>query len=258
MALKIDGTGYYDQSINQARKVNTIYQKENAPSFSMEDYQDGGVIYEPGGNKDNRKERIASEAAMRAQKQATTQDAVKDSGVRLDLSKEAVATQKESQASVNGDVSTLWNQIKNVAISIRKLFMSIWSGEPIDGTKAKEAIDNKIDGTNATDFGVQSTDETGTKAAESVVVDESIIGQVGADRPLTYEEKVALFLKENATMMLTNDPEEMKRFMVNYDGRRLAKNSNTVTYYNKQGKIVEPPGSDKQRILQMERSSTKV
>lgn len=52
--------------------------------------------------------------------------------------------------------------------------------------------------------------------------------------------------KEDATEHIT---EEAKDFLKDYGGRKLAKNTSIVTYYDKHGNLVEPSATDKKRIL---------
>ena len=49
---------------------------------------------------------------------------------------------------------------------------------------------------------------------------------------------------------LGNDPETIAAFMVDYGGRRLAKNSDLLTQYDSRGRITTPGPSDRRRILQ--------
>lgn len=50
----------------------------------------------------------------------------------------------------------------------------------------------------------------------------------------------------------TNSPEDIASFMSNYGGRRLAKNSDLLTQYDRTGHIVDVDPSDRRRILQGE------
>lgn len=61
-----------------------------------------------------------------------------------------------------------------------------------------------------------------------------------------------------AIQELKNDPESIAKFMVDYGGRHLAKNSTLLTQYDRNGNITAPSPSDSRRILQGDRGVTQL
>ena len=65
-------------------------------------------------------------------------------------------------------------------------------------------------------------------------------------------EEITINTRIASTENLNNSPENIASFMMDYGGKKLAKNSDLLTQYDRSGKIISPSPSDRRRILQGE------
>ena len=174
------------------------------------DYGKEGAIYEP-----------SSEALKKqqAEKETTTkaQDAAKAEmdGVRLTLSganAERLEMAKNEANSTGGGILDMVTNIVNKVIDVIKgVLNSIWNEEP----KADSSVTDEI---KASDEQQNST----------------ISEEIKAEKPKTrFEEAKA----------------EAEAFLASTEGKKAARNSDLLTYYDKHGTVVSVSPSDRQRIL---------
>ena len=107
---------------------------------------------------------------------------------------------------------TIGDIFRETLSQIREFFVALWTGGE---TTAESAIPQEID---------------------------EIEEAKPADMPVSDTEQ--------GTLNPQNDAETIASFMVDYGGRRLAKNSDLLTQYDRTGHITTPNASDRRRILQ--------
>lgn len=213
-----NGPGYSYPQVNE-KKVNTG-ATGTGEKFQL-DYGKEGAIYEP-----------SSEAVKRQQDEkraiAHSSDTSKteDEGVRLTLSsaalnhKEKSETEKNAQGGILDVVTSLVNKVID---AMKGFFSSIWNDTP--ATNGEE--------TSETDTIAES------KAEKIDVGDSTAVPQ----KPKTkFEEAKA----------------EAEAFLASPEGKKVARNSDLLTYYDKHGTVISVSPSDRQRILYGDKNQIEV
>lgn len=183
------------------------------------DYGKEGAIYEP-----------SSEVLKKqqAEKETTTkaQDAAKAEmdGVRLTLSganaERLEMAKNEANATGGGILDAVTNIVNKVIDVIKGVLNSIWNEEP----KADSSVTDEI---KASDEQQNST----------------IAEEIKAEKPKTrFEEAKA----------------EAEAFLASTEGKKAARNSDLLTYYDKHGTVVSVSPSDRQRILYGDKNQIEV
>lgn len=221
MALidRIGRTDPIDTSALNNRKV-TEKDSSDAASFHLPNEEYEGVYYEPEEKEAPPKtwaqinDEIAAEE--RAAAKQNLHSRFDGPGVEVELSTDSVR-RAYSQTQTN---QSAFEGIRKVWENIKKFFSDLWNGDS-ESPKAFAEMTETTASIEIPDF-LKSTKE----------------GEVPAttERP-NFAEKQA-------------SAENIAAFMVDYGGRKLAKNSDLLTQYDRTGKIVTPNASDKRRILQ--------
>lgn len=224
---RINGTTPYDnKTIN--RKVQDTDGSKDDSGFRLLSEEAEGVIYEPGRAPADETKTIAQvreEIAReeRAAAQANLHSRFDGPGVEVELSTDGVQLQEKPAQQSIGSI------FRDALRAVADFFLSIWNGgsESARSEAAATADDSDAGETYAGAV---------TEAADS---EQAFTSQTDTDeaRPISTR---------------TNSPEDIASFMSNYGGRRLAKNSDLLTQYDRTGHIVDVDPSDRRRILQGE------
>lgn len=213
--------GYGYPSVNE-KKVNTN-AAGTGEKFQL-DYGKEGAIYEP-----------SSEALKRQQAEkgtASKMDTVakaEENGVRLTLSStttERMKTAENESATASGGILDAVTVAVNKVIDVIKgFFSSIWNEEPrVEGTQTPTETASQ-----------ESTVEAVEQTAENEVVK--------TEKPKTQFEKAKA---------------EAEAFLASAEGKKVARNSDLLTYYDKHGLVISVSPSDRQRILYGDRNQIEV
>jgi len=232
MALidRVGRTDALDTAAANSRKVDSKNSADQA-AFHMPDEDYEGVIYEP----EEKEEKQKTWAQVKDEIAAEEREAARQNlhsrfdgpGVEVELSTEAVKKVEEDALPKQGFVEFL----KGIVESIKLFFDKLWNGE--DGAQTAKSAED------ANDKYEDRYEDKYADRYEDRYYDESGDKYAAVDTSRTEE-----------TSSLSNDAESIANFMVDYGGRRLAKNSDLLTQYDRTGKIVTPNASDKRRILQ--------
>lgn len=219
-------------------------QSDQGSGFSLTgDDPDGGVIYEP----EEQRRREETQTGTRGEKQsASTFDRT---GVRLELSGAGMEKASGTQKSEGGLFQTLgaiWEAIRNFFAGLSGAALDYWNGED-QGEKDTDPSE-----TDLMDADLLDTDASETDVSETD--EETALDEV----PGTASQPVDESGEEGRILQMTNDPEEIQAFLTNYHGRRLAKNSDLLTYYDRTGKRVSVDPSHRRLILQGNRGEKKL
>lgn len=221
MVNRVDGNYYNDYS--QMKSVNTV--SDNGEKFSL-DYRQENLQSE-----ETEKEDQHSKSA-KARKEAAERN-----GVKLELSKDAApAAAKWDKPQEVKEQPT--SETKSFFVSIQEVFTDIMQ--------------------YVKDFFYKIWND----AAETEMVDEQ--------DNVTGEESFEATLQENLRRTQSTEEELLKKALHTGDlpqvidiltengTKTIAKNSTLLTYYDKNGRVVEPSASDRERILHGDRGSRKL
>lgn len=221
MVNRVDGNYYNDYS--QMKSVNTV--SDNGEKFSL-DYRQENLQSE-----ETEKEDQHSKSA-KARKEAAERN-----GVKLELSKDAApAAAKWDKPQAVKEQPT--SETKSFFASIQEVFTDIMQ--------------------YVKDFFYKIWND----AAETEMVDEQ--------DNVTGEESFEATLQENLRRTQSTEEELLKKALHTGDlpqvidiltengTKTIAKNSTLLTYYDKNGRVVEPSASDRERILHGDRGSRKL
>ena len=183
------------------------------------DYGKEGAIYEP-----------SSEALKRQQAEKTSLKKAEESakaeedGVRLTLSSaatEQVKNEADTGTLTGGILDAVTSIVNKVFDVIKGFISSIWNDEP----KVNDSVD-------VSDIG-----------AEAYEKGSAIPEEIKAEKPKTQFEKAKA---------------EAEAFLASSEGKKVARNSDLLTYYDKHGTVINVSPSDRQRILYGDKNQIEV
>ena len=210
--------GNYYNDYSQMKTVNTI--QDNGEKFSL-DYKQESLHSEE------------TEKEKKESKEATNQAAERN-GVKLELSQNSAYTstksehtndelktqEKTEQKSILG---TIQEMITDIVQSVKDFFYRIWNDtDVVQAPEEQEAIAKQLDLEVA-------------RRSDEEWVD-----------------------KEIQQYLHTGDLPQVINLLTDNGRKTIAKNSTLLTYYDRNGRVVEPSASDKERILHGDRSSRKL
>lgn len=221
MINRVNGNYYNDYS--QMKSVNTV--SDNGEKFSL-DYKQENL------SSETTKKEDADSKAAKAKKEAAERN-----GVKLELSKDAASRENGWHKPQLTDKDTLSVEPKSLITSIQSLFTDmiqyvkdffykIWNDT--DSEKSLEVSEN--------------ADE------------ESFETTLQESLKKTQAEEEALLKKA----LHTGDLPQVIDILTDNGTKTIAKNSTLLTYYDKNGRVVEPNASDRERILHGDRGSRKL
>ncbi len=215
-----NGTGYDYPHINE-KKVNSG-ATGTGEKFQL-DYGKEGAIYEPSNEAVKKQQADKSVSSHRVDPQKA-----EDEGVRLTLSNSGYdkleAAKKESTTQSGGLFKTVTDLVNKFIIAIKGIFSNFWND---DAAQVSEVNETK-----------EETEEE-VKAVEEVTP----VSAVTSDRPQSEFDKVKA---------------EAEAFLRSAEGKKAARNSDLLTYYDKHGVVVNVNASDRQRILYGDKNQIEV
>lgn len=257
MVNRIDGNNYYEYRKNQS--VNLNDRTDTAEQFSL-NYKKESLAFE----EKEKKDKEASDAAKAAEQ----------NGVRLELSNRGRASAMEGKALETADArknaeqvslaDMLRDFVRSAVSAIKGLLYRIWYDSP-----AKEQ-DASVQEMNAQEIDAFESDTKETDVQEIlsdafVSEDNLEIKESSSEKELTAEEltnavrnETARIDKEVQQYLKSGNLAQVVSLLTN-DGKKVAAhNSTLLTYYDRNGRMIEPSASDKERILHGERSTIKL
>ena len=183
------------------------------------DYGKEGAIYEP-----------SSEALKRQQAEKTSLKKAEESakaeedGVRLTLSSaatEQVKNEADTGTLTGGILDAVTSIVNKVFDVIKGFISSIWNDEP----KVNDSVD-------VSDIGAEAYEKS-----------TAIPEEIKVEKPKTQFEKAKA---------------EAEAFLASSEGKKVARNSDLLTYYDKHGTVINVSPSDRQRILYGDKNQIEV
>lgn len=225
MVNRVDGNRYYEYT-----KTQNLNVQDTGEKFSL-DYKQEEL---PGGKSQKDKEVSEQEK----------QKAAEQSGVRVDISgygrtaeaeKKAASLKKRETAIQGQTVLSMIQDIFRTAIAaFRDFFDKIWNEPKPDGAEQD--------------------------VLEAVQQEEPQIQQ-DAEQPETAESfyrKEARLNQEIQPYLRKGDLNQVISLLTDNGKKTAARNSTLLTYYDRNGRMVEPSASDSQRILYGDRNARKL
>lgn len=223
MIDKINGQKYYEHA--------KIHQEKRKSVDSSEFYlnlEKQGVIYEKSGDKKKSAKAEEKKESSNAQKINASSD------IKVEISREG--REKAQQRENRIDFSEKIRQFAQTAVAfLNSLWSKIWNG-PVEEIKVEfpEILEERMEK-------AQDTMDV-YPGAQEMPAEYLLPGPEPAAQPsYTQEEIRAIFRRGNQ--------KEIENFLSNNGERRLAKNSDLLTQYDRRGTIVGVDRSDKELIL---------
>lgn len=228
---RIDGNKYYEYT-----KIKNLNVPDTDEKFSLDYKQD-----EIASQKEEKKEKTED-------KQSTGQSNLHD-GVRLDISSNArladtvmpkkqpdTASQNPAAASPLSILISVKEIVVTALTAIKEFFYNIWN-------------DPQPQSAEQTDNAAQTDAAQQIKEADPGVRYESTSD---------YHRKEALLDREIQPYLRNGDLNQVISLLTDNGKRAAARNSTLLTYYDRNGNMVEPNASDRERILYGDRNTRKL
>lgn len=233
MIDRINNQKYYEYSKVNQQKRETTESSEFNLNLGKE-----GVIYEKSEQKKSSKAKQAEPAENDA-KSSSTQGV---QGVNLQMSTKGMERTGEEKKQ------TSWmEQVKRYAVVavdfLKAVWDKIWNDHTPSQEEFPEVLEKKMEGTQAIHGTEEAVSPTGIMAAEKRHT------STVAERPeYTQEDIRRMFQRGNRR--------EIEDFLSDYGQKRLARNTELLTQYDRSGSLVGISQSDKELILYGDKSRT--
>lgn len=239
MVNRVDGNHYYEYT-----KMKNVSVSDTGEKFSLDYKQD---------ELSSEKEKKDKEVSEREKQQA-----VEKAGVKVELSgygRAAGALDKSRADMVKGRTSAGQGQslfasiqeiFKTAIAAFKDFFDKIWN-EP----EAEETV--KADAVKQEGIGAES------EASQNF--SELLGEQQDTELPETAEsfyQNEARLNREIQPYLRKGDLNQVMNLLTDNGKKTAAKNSTLLTYYDRNGRMVEPSASDSQRILYGDRNARKL
>ncbi len=253
MIDKVSNQKYYEYSkINQQRRETT-----ESSGFHM-DPGDQGVIYERGSQKKSEKPKGAA-----AEKDAPKASAQARPGVKVEISRQGYRKTGTKQQGASlaegvqkyvaiaiGFLKSLWDKIWNEKTEVKQEgFPEILEGK-LSGQDGTGETAAPQDGTSF--FGGMEPQESSGSAQGAAGSGASFFGGIGsqeaAAKPAAVE-RPAYTQEEIRRIFRRGNRQEIEDFLSNHGERRLAKNTELLTQYDRRGSIIGIDHAQKELIL---------
>ncbi len=252
MVNRIDGNNYYDY-----QKLKNVNIPDASEKFSL-DYKQNELQSEAKEKKD-KSEKTADEQKLSSDK----------SGVKLELSSRGQSaaagssyiglSKPETKPESQSLVDTIRTFVSTAIEAVKDFFFKLWYDEPkpedagsIESMGSEALESETLESESAEHAAIIETSETGSilgvaKTAE--IEDESGLNLQEIDAGTAYRMDVEKRHREIQPYLRKGDINQVINLLTD-DGRKtIARNSSLLTYYDKNGRMVEPNASDRERIL---------
>lgn len=233
MVNRIDGNNYYDY-----QKLKNVNIPEAGEKFSL-DYKQNELQSESKDKKDE------------AEKTTGEQNSESDkSGVRLELSRQGQsaasgrtrsdnAPKSRETVDIQSIINTIREYISTAIAAVKEFFYNVWNDpQPETDIQASEESTDFDETSDISDKQEASTNAGNVNSAETDV-DAGTAYRINNEK---LDREIQPYLRKGNLDQVIN--------LLTDNGRRtIAMNSSLLTYYDKNGRMVEPNASDRERIL---------
>lgn len=227
MVNKIDNNNYYDY-----QKLKNVNIPDSGEKFNLE-YNRKELQSEADKNK--------ASNSTDAQKQAE-----ENAGVRLELSSQGKTASAErswekegskthAAADAESIIDTIRGFIADAITAVKTFFYNLWyDPQPETDIQASQEQD---------DFAKTLESAVETEAVESSDIPENM------DEVSAYRMKSERLDREIQKHLRSGDLNQVISLLTDDGKKTIARNSSLLTYYDRNGRMVEPNASDRERIL---------
>ena len=236
MVNRIDGNNYYDY-----QKLKNVNIPDASEKFSL-DYKQNELQSEAKEKKD-KSENAADEQKLSSDK----------NGVKLELSSRGQSaaagrsymglsksdTKPESQSIVD----TIRTFVSTAIEAVKDFFYKLWYDDPQPGDAGS------IETMESVALESETLDSESAATIETSETDGHAEAEQEIDAGTAYRMDVEKRHREIQPYLRKGDLNQVINLLTD-DGRKtIARNSSLLTYYDKNGRMVEPNASDRERIL---------
>ena len=253
MVNRIDGNNYYDY-----QKLKNVNIPDASEKFSL-DYKQNELQSEAKEKKD-KAENAADEQKLSSDK----------SGVKLELSSrgQSVAAGRsyiglsklETKAESQSLVDTIRTFVSTAIEAVKDFFYKLWYDDPKpEDSSSKEVLESEtLDSESAEHastieasetVGYAETGNLSGVAKTSGMEDKSGLNVQEIDAGTAYRMDVEKRHREIQPYLRKGDINQVINLLTDEGRKTIARNSSLLTYYDKNGRMVEPNASDRERIL---------
>ena len=253
MVNRIDGNNYYDY-----QKLKNVNIPDASEKFSL-DYKQNELQSEAKEKKD-KAENAADEQKLSSDK----------SGVKLELSSRGQSaaagrsyiglSKPEAKPESQSLVDTIRSFVSTAIEAVKDFFYKLWYDDPkpvdADGKEAleSETLESELAEHAAAieaseTVGYAEAGDLSDVAKTTEMEDRSGLNLQEIDAGTAYRMDVEKRHREIQPYLRKGDINQVINLLTD-DGRKtIARNSSLLTYYDKNGRMVEPSASDRERIL---------
>ncbi len=244
MVNRVDGNSHYEY-----QKLKNTNIQDTGEKFSL-DYKQSELETKSGKDKD-KEEKVDLQAK---------QTAVENGGVRLDLSGRGqkaasvrIGVSSSSKAQETIDIKSLIDTVKDfisTAVSaVKEFFYNLWYDKPQTDLEADlniktdmdTAVGNVSEGalSEREDITAESAGEANSENQPEDLIDLKTAYRIRNEK---LDREVQPYLKKG-------DLNQVISLLTDNGKKSIAMNSGLLTYYDRNGRMVEPNASDRERIL---------
>ena len=236
MVNKIDGNNYYDY-----QKLKNVNIPDTGEKFSL-DYKQGELQSKPKDDKDKEADNASIEQDQTADK----------NGVKLELSRQgqsaASGRKKSDNASsvqdilgVQSIIDSIREFVSTAITAVKDFFYNLWYDTP------RPEADMQVPEENS-DFKdtLESVNSAGSESSSEHMETDDFSN---LDARTTYRMNNEKLDRRIQPYLKSGDLNNVMNLLTDNGRKSIAMNSNLLTHYDRNGKMVEPNASDRERIL---------
>lgn len=252
MVNRIDGNNYYDY-----QKLKNVNIPDASEKFSL-DYKQNELQSEAKEKKD-KSEKTADEQKLSSDK----------SGVKLELSSRGQSaaagrsyidlSKSETKPESKSLVDTIRSFVFTAIEAVKDFFYKLWYDEPKPEdaggieTMGSETLESEVlepeSAEHAATIESSEADDLSDIAKTAEIEDESNLNIQEIDAGTAYRMDVEKRHREIQPYLKKGDLNQVINLLTDDGRKNIARNSSLLTYYDKNGRMVEPNASDRERIL---------
>lgn len=241
MVNRVDGNHYYEYT-----KTQNLNVQDTGEKFSL-DYKQEEL---PGGK--SQKEKEASEREK--------QNTAEQSGVRVDISgygRTAGTDRKQGTSAKSGEaagqgqsvISMIQDIFRTAIAAFKDFFDKIWNDPQTDIKAAEPGLENAPE--------VMDTAQENDNPP--LVRDMGTVPETNEPETAeTFYQNEARLNREIQPYLRKGDLNQVINLLTDNGKKTAARNSTLLTYYDRNGRMIEPSASDSQRILYGDRNARRL
>ncbi|MCM1089036.1 MAG: hypothetical protein NC419_12850 [Muribaculaceae bacterium] len=236
MVNKIDGNNYYRYT-----QLKNVDASDSDEQFSLHYGQDK-LSPDSKDKKEKTNEQKKSQAVelsgVKLELSGAAQTARTIKGARTDAAKNPSSAAKSPSI-----LESIQDFLTTAFAAIKDFFYKLWNDEPSEAVETLEAEEN---------LQAEEIDQVN----EAATIEEA--SQPEKDTPASYLQSEEQLHHEIQPYLRKGDLSQVLNLLTDNGKKTIAKNSTLLTYYDRNGRMVEPNASDRERILHGDRNTRKL